>query len=137
MASIAEQLSKAKNLLENFTNDFEEDLSNGAPSIENSSADEDEVEETEIEPEVVTNDVEEGPTFTKVGKAGKAVKKSVSVTPLFTEKLRSGLPESSFGKKVTVTTEPEEKFFKLDIFLESDVAFTDLFRSLKIHNLIV
>ena len=30
-----------------------------------------------------------------------------------------------------------EKVFKLDIFLESDEAFTDLFRRLKIHNLIV
>ena len=30
-----------------------------------------------------------------------------------------------------------KKFFKLDIFLESDEAFTDLFRRLKIHNLIV
>lgn len=116
MASIAEQLSNAKNLLENFTNDFEEDLSNDAPSIENSSADEDEADETVIEPEVVTNDVEEDSTFTKVGKAGKAVKRSASVTPLFTEKLRSGLKESSFGKKFTVTTEPEEKFFKLDTF---------------------
>ena len=30
-----------------------------------------------------------------------------------------------------------KKFFKLDIFLESDEAFTDLFRRLKIHNLIL
>ena len=30
-----------------------------------------------------------------------------------------------------------KKFFKLDIFLESDEAFIDLFRRLKIHNLIV
>ena len=30
-----------------------------------------------------------------------------------------------------------KKLFKLDIFLDSDEAFTDLFRSPKIHNLIV
>ena len=30
-----------------------------------------------------------------------------------------------------------KKFFKLDIFLESDEAFIDLFRRLNIHNLIV
>ena len=30
-----------------------------------------------------------------------------------------------------------KKFFKLDTFLESDEAFTDLFRRLNIHNLIV
>ena len=30
-----------------------------------------------------------------------------------------------------------KKFFKLDIFLESEEAFTDLFLRLKIHNLIL
>jgi hypothetical protein len=108
MASITEQLSNAKSLLNNFTDDFEEELGENAPSIDSSTSDDEEVEEPVIKTEVISNEINEDPSFTQVGKGGKPIKRSASVTPLFTEKVKNGLKESSFGKKVTVTAEPEE-----------------------------
>ena len=113
MASIAEQLSNAKDLLNNFTSEFVEDLSNDAPSIDSSSSDEEEVEVPIIETKVISNEVNDDPSFTQVGKGGKPLKRSASVTPLFTEAVRNGLKESSFGKKVNVVrTEPQEEEIK-------------------------
>ena len=57
MASITEQLSNAKSLLNNFTDDFEEELGENAPSIDSSTSDDEEVEEPVIKTEVISNEI--------------------------------------------------------------------------------
>ena len=66
---------------------------------------------------------------------------SISLIAIGLGSLLSFLGESNFEtaelKILWACCNQWKKFFKLEIFLESDEAFTDLFRRLKIHNLIV